>query len=307
MVSTEPNSISKREKTQIVGERLRQGREARGWGYEDISSQLNMDVWMVQALEQDDFVALGAPVFTKGHLRKYAELLNLPIDEILTAYYRNVENDDAPALQPEVSWKNEQTSEARQLRVLPLLSGLLLLVMIAGVLWWFKENGLPTFNTPSRGAGDTVADTSTATTDINTQALSLPPASEADLSRLIPVPASDSSMADISVTTETDTSESIELTTELMAIDQTQTNVAKNTGELVVSFSGQSWIEVYDAEGDRLLYDMGAAGQKEQLQGKTPYDVVIGNASVVSLVYEGDVVNVPTSQRGRRTVRVKIP
>ena len=43
---------------------------------------------------------LGAPVFVKGHLRRYATLLGLPEDEILGAYERSKQHMAEPSLVP---------------------------------------------------------------------------------------------------------------------------------------------------------------------------------------------------------------
>ena len=53
------------------GVQLRRAREAKGLLVHDIAQELHLDEWMLQALEEDDFTALGAPVFAKGHMRKY--------------------------------------------------------------------------------------------------------------------------------------------------------------------------------------------------------------------------------------------
>ena len=41
----------------------------------------------MQALEENRFDVLGAPVFAKGHLRKYADLVGVPIEDVLADYY----------------------------------------------------------------------------------------------------------------------------------------------------------------------------------------------------------------------------
>ena len=43
---------------------------------------------MIEALEDERFAALGAPVFVRGHLRRYAELLGEPEDAAAGALRR---------------------------------------------------------------------------------------------------------------------------------------------------------------------------------------------------------------------------
>ncbi len=59
------------------GAELKKARSDQEKTLEDISKELHLDRWMVEALERDDYTALGAPVFAKGHLRQYAKLLGI--------------------------------------------------------------------------------------------------------------------------------------------------------------------------------------------------------------------------------------
>ena len=69
------------------GDRLRAAREKRGLTVEQAADELRLDLWMVEALEADDYGAFGAPVFAKGHLRKYAGLVGIDPDDIMVSYY----------------------------------------------------------------------------------------------------------------------------------------------------------------------------------------------------------------------------
>ena len=82
------------------GARLRREREARGLTQQQAAEQLTLDVSVVTALEANDFAALGAPVFAKGHLRRYAGMLDLPADDILGGYERSKGQPEQPTLVP---------------------------------------------------------------------------------------------------------------------------------------------------------------------------------------------------------------
>jgi len=59
------------------GARLRQAREAAGLRQEDVAAKLKVPVHIVQALEDEQWERLGAPVFVRGHLRSYSRLLGI--------------------------------------------------------------------------------------------------------------------------------------------------------------------------------------------------------------------------------------
>jgi len=65
---------------------LRAERERRGYSVQYAAEDLHLDVWVIEALEANRFEALGAPVYAKGHLRKYATLLGLSPATVLERY-----------------------------------------------------------------------------------------------------------------------------------------------------------------------------------------------------------------------------
>src|ERR1700674_4100554 len=68
------------------GARLAAAREHAGMTLGQAAERLRLDVATLQALEAGRFQTLGAAVFVRGHLRHYAELLGLPVEEIEAAY-----------------------------------------------------------------------------------------------------------------------------------------------------------------------------------------------------------------------------
>jgi cytoskeleton protein RodZ len=56
---------------------------------------------------------------------------------------------------------------------------------------------------------------------------------------------------------------------------------------VTLRYSADSWTEVYDASGARLFYDVGAANSVQTVVGTPPMRVVLGNASGVSVEYNG--------------------
>ena len=65
------------------GSLLRQAREHAGLSLQEVGSQLKMPVRVVQALEEENWQVLGAPVFLRGQLRSYAKLLKVDIEPYL--------------------------------------------------------------------------------------------------------------------------------------------------------------------------------------------------------------------------------
>ena len=82
------------------GELLQQQRQRSGLTLERAAQDLHLDTWVIEAIETNRFSALGAPVFAKGHLRKYAAMLGVPPEEVLRRYERIADGLDDPSLIP---------------------------------------------------------------------------------------------------------------------------------------------------------------------------------------------------------------
>lgn len=67
--------------------------------------------------------------------------------------------------------------------------------------------------------------------------------------------------------------------------------------ELVFRFSGDSWMEVTDDRGERLLFGIAESGE-ERLTGRAPFDIVIGNTDNVTLEYGDEEVDLEAYARG---------
>lgn len=66
---------------------------------------------------------------------------------------------------------------------------------------------------------------------------------------------------------------------------------------LVVEFRNNSWTEIRDGSGRVLLSGMNAGGTAQTLSGTPPIEIVIGNASHVSLRYKGQPVDLAPYMR----------
>ena len=90
------------------------------------------------------------------------------------------------------------------------------------------------------------------------------------------------------------------------------------TINVTLKFASDSWVEVYDANGAKLFYDIGAAESSHKLTGTPPLRVTFGNAPGVKIEVNGKRARVPanavendtaqfTINRSGRLVRVSTP
>jgi cytoskeleton protein RodZ len=82
-----------------LGERLRSARKAKALSVQQVAESLRLEEASVVALEEGRFDAMGAPVFVRGHLKRYARLVGLSPEAVLEAYRAAAPNSDTlPAL-----------------------------------------------------------------------------------------------------------------------------------------------------------------------------------------------------------------
>jgi cytoskeleton protein RodZ len=78
-----------------LGERLRAAREARGLSLSEVSEQIRIRTVYLVALEEENWRAIGAPVYVRGFLRTYARFLGLDPEEVVAEFGQAVPSEPA--------------------------------------------------------------------------------------------------------------------------------------------------------------------------------------------------------------------
>jgi cytoskeleton protein RodZ len=112
-----------------IGARLRSAREARGLTTLQAAEKLHVEPKILEALEAEDFAALGAAVYVRGHLRRYAELIGEAPAELQSLY-------SAATPAPDLTRIPHHVPPARSSRLLALALLLLVGIAVVGVVWW---------------------------------------------------------------------------------------------------------------------------------------------------------------------------
>jgi transcriptional regulator with XRE-family HTH domain len=81
-----------------VGELLRAEREAQEKTLDDVAKATRMSIRILEAIEDDHFSALPAPVYVKGHLRTYARYLGLDEEDVVDKYLRFTQQQEPDEL-----------------------------------------------------------------------------------------------------------------------------------------------------------------------------------------------------------------
>lgn len=274
------------------GARLRREREARGMSEQQAAESLNLDSNVVLQLEANDFAALGAPVFVKGHLRRYSTLLGLAEDEVVGAYERSKQQLGEPTLVPK---SRIEMAPVRGRTRWPWVVGGTVTFLVAAILMaYISENGVPGFGpvaeteTPAGDAAATHAGQGVALQAGTPGTASNPVATAAAAGT--PTPAGQASGADAQAQPFTS------------GTGAAPTGPAPATGpgqvSLQLKFTADSWVEIFDGSGKAVLYDLGKAGSERTVTATAPLSVTLGNGTAVGIAVNGRPLPPPPRTQG---------
>jgi len=71
-----------------LGDRFRTTREARGLSLSDVAEQIRIRSVYLEAIELEDWNAIGPPVYIRGFLRTYARFLGLDAEDVVSEFNR---------------------------------------------------------------------------------------------------------------------------------------------------------------------------------------------------------------------------
>ena len=115
-----------------IGGVLQSARERRGVTLVQAAERLRLDVSVLAALEQERFDSLGAPVYVRGHLRRYAEFLGEP-DGALQSRYASLQES---SIEPDLTQAPRILGrQAPRSLLWPLVLGIGAVVLV-GLVWW---------------------------------------------------------------------------------------------------------------------------------------------------------------------------
>lgn len=256
----------------LAGERLAEARREQQIAVIEIAKELHLDEYKVRALERNDFDVIGAPVFAKGHLRKYAQLVNVDEADVMADYYQLNRSTGAP---PVIS------SRPRPRQVMspgPWVAAIAVILVVATAYWWFA----------SREA--------TSEPPVTGEIAPLPQESS-------PVGEQQTEVADEAQDVATD--EAAEFV-EPEPADEVVAATDDSAMRLSITYSGDCWTEITDASGRRLFFELGKSGRTVNLSGEAPFNVLFGDAANVSIEVNGGAFEIPDADRRGRTARLTI-
>ena len=314
------------------GERLQAARISVGMTLEDVANKMHLSSEILNSLEENDFDDITAPIFVKGYLRAYARLVNVDENEIIDQYSNFYTDGDPPIstirnTMPEINADDARVKWTTYLVIFVLITLLF--------MWWWNryqqpsetvsleselsnssgslklpeenivinpvEAGISAISLPveSNTDGDSNQPSDEAPVETNVVVVETPEESQtSDMDNASSLP------NELAVTEENTVTEAV-AATEIKTENTVATpqNIDK---DLTIIINADTWADVRDATGEKLIYDLLKAGEVINVEGKKPYNAFFGNGYGVSIKFQGGEVDLTNSIQSNNTARIKI-
>jgi cytoskeleton protein RodZ len=253
-----------------VGAELARAREERGLALTDVAQQLKFGARQLEALEQERYDQLPGGTFVRGMVRAYARLLKIDAEPLLGRISDRFDAPDSNRLAARYKQPVPFSDGTRKSTFIYLGASLGVLIAAGAIAWqWYREHNArqaPLAAAPKAAAP--AARPAPAPT---------PPVAESKTSEKVAVPPKEKS---IPVAEKVERTESPVKQTALV-----QKPIPAGVHRIVFQCEEEAWLEVKDANGRQLLSSLNPPGCERVVQGRGPFELVIGNASHVRVMH----------------------
>jgi len=270
------------------GDLLRSARERAGLSLERVGELSRIKPSLLAAIEADDTAAIPS-VYLRGYIRNYARALGLDPTDI-EEQLDQVQGAD-PVVQSVFSVKSERGRAEKWLKASSYVAAS---AVIAALAWQFTHEAVrfsqgdseltqaPAVSSSAAepGAEQTATQPRPASTHLNASIASV----EVMQRRGDRGGQAAAEQAWAAVSSEQD--------------DETTPLAGPGDHRLTVSTSADSWVEILDGQGAQLELDLIRAGHERAYAGTGPFQVMLGRASAVELMLDGEPVDLAPHTNG---------
>jgi cytoskeleton protein RodZ len=264
-----------------TGERLRKEREKRGLDLAVVANKLRIDLAVMHSIEEDSLAHL-ALVYQRGYIRTYATFLNFESNEIEQML------DSVGHEHPEIHTVFPEAGNPNQAdRWIKATSYVLASLLVGTLAWQFTHEAVRLSQsgvTPlAAGNGSPVGTTVT----------SLDPATK----QIGGATHVNASIAAIEILQQQRAArknggeQAWAALQQSSVEDDSANSLAPGEFALELTASGDSWVEISDANGKKLEVDIVRGGSTKHYTGVAPFDIQFGRASALNLFLDGQAVD----------------
>ncbi len=297
------------------GQMLQEARVAAKLSQNQVAERLKLRLQVVKDIEADSFDSGLSNTFIKGYLRAYARLLNVSEELVLSSYtHLNNAQEQRTEMQSFSGRIKQETHDSRLMKFTYLV--ILGIVVLLVVWWWQDKNSqadyqqlpLEAEQTPliqNDSAQSEIATEQPSSVDLAAPNSVVEPAPEPEspvVETPDPVsPAAENGLEPIQP--------KLEQTVEVSPAEdenKTESTSSVELTPLTMSFENECWVEIRDANGQRLVAAIKQPGESLTVTAASPYSIVLGTNAGVSVNFGSEEVDLSSFKRGK-VVRMTIP
>jgi len=283
------------------GQMLREARENLKLTQKDVAEKLKFTLTIVKNIENDQFDHKLPSTYTRGYLKNFARLVHVNEEDVLDSYdLLGV----AAVQQAEMQSFSKITSKQAENNRLMWFSYLVLALLIGStVVWWMQEHR-QIKQTKIKIINHKQIDSKQKEKSPNLASPNKDLMQNSQHSDINDVSKENNSL-ETAITTNTSVAETKKNPSTVQTKDVNQTiNNADQSQQIPIlsnvtfSFSGDCWVNIYDATGERIAWGIKKADYVMHISGQAPFNITLGKPELVSIDFKGKPIDMSQFNSG---------
>ncbi|MBI2993927.1 MAG: helix-turn-helix domain-containing protein [Gammaproteobacteria bacterium] len=259
-----------------LGALLKGRRQELKLAVQDIASQMRLDPRIIEALESECYDGLPAPLYVRGYIRGYAKILKLNANALVELYDSDAPSEP-PEIIPEVKHPSQTSSSDKPVKVFTYLVTFTLVILL--IAWWQSSFVVKTVTPRTESAEPPLNNVTGAARQPTEPQYTVAPAQDPQ-GGAYTAPAEEPPG-------ENEASAALQLEAAVGAAAGSIVGAVPGPDRIVFRLNADSWVEVFDARGERLFMSLARAGEVLSLSGTAPFSVLLGYAQGVAVEFNG--------------------
>ncbi len=281
------------------GKALQEGREKLSLTQKDVAKRLNFRQVLIENIENNNLDPNLSATFNRGYLRSYARLVGVNVDEVLAAFDAHGETKNHRSEM--LSFSNLMVKETEKSRLMWVSYIILIILLGSTVLWWLQneENILEPTNINKLPKKVIIKKKDSVKEDVSNLVTESKEANDTTSADAIPVQINKPEINEpVSMSASSlELVPSTELSTEALLKVSEQAEEAI-VGHAIFTFSGDCWVNIYDATGERIAWGVKKTGYVMTIKGQEPLSITLGKPELATILYNDQKVDLSSFNVG---------
>ena len=280
--------VDSAEEIQSIGQVLKAARLAQVMSAQDIARQLRLSEKQIEAIENDDHSKFPNQIFLRGFIRNYAKLVREDTKKFSQLLGETFPPTSTQAITFSVDGTPFIPDHKKSKGNLIIL---LIVVLVSSLLVYevYRSAGDDP-KTNENIENGTVAET---IIQLETETEQVPEDNQNQFSSVIKSNGSDFNVLIEEVEVDQQGGDFLDKEQKVETALEVEDKPVESGGggTLRFKFTGESWVEVKDAEGKKIFSQTSPGNTEETVNGSPPFSLTIGNAASVRLFYNDEPVD----------------